>query len=193
MRRILRPKKNWTIVDEREVFCASPWIRVSRQTLELPDGQCIDDYYQVYSSSYVEVVPVDREGCVLMLWRYKHGVRGSSLGFPGGCIDYGETPEIAARRELHEECALKFSDSLHLGECVIDGNRGEAKVYFILSWDVTETSQIASDDYEDSDLVWADTNEIRRHLDAGRFRTLGAYAAALRAIPIIEARFGNKN
>ena len=174
---------------EKQLLEASPWLTVSRQVIELPDGRLIDDYYQVRSPSYVEVVPVDPQGRVLVLWRYKHGARRSSMGFPGGYIESGEAAGSAARRELQEECALQSSDWSKLGACCIDGNRGDAEVHIFIAWGCTEAEEIPTDDLETCHALWIGVNELRVHLDVGRFRTLGAYAAALRALPVLEQRY----
>jgi ADP-ribose pyrophosphatase len=69
---------------EKQLLEASPWLTVSRQVIELPDGRLIDDYYQVRSPSYVEVVPVDPQGRVLVLWRYSMALVARRWVFQGG-------------------------------------------------------------------------------------------------------------
>ena len=49
---------------------------------------------------------VVREGRVLIQERFRRS-EGMVLEFPGGSIDSGETPEIAAARELWEETGLE--------------------------------------------------------------------------------------
>ena len=77
--------------------------------MTLPNGKVVDDYFQIYASSYVEIIPVLTNGSILMAGRYKHG-RSYSLGFPGRYIEPGEPPIDAARRELQEECGLVSDD-----------------------------------------------------------------------------------
>tara|TARA_B000000565_G_scaffold39076_1_gene26009 strand:- start:1759 stop:2172 length:414 start_codon:yes stop_codon:yes gene_type:complete len=48
---------------------------------------------------------VVREGKVLLIRRGKQPWKGM-LAFPGGFVDKGEDPEVAAVRELKEECGL---------------------------------------------------------------------------------------
>jgi ADP-ribose pyrophosphatase len=192
MARDLLEKKPWVVLGEVELFSAQPWLAVTRQVIELPDGRCIDDYYQLHSASYVEVVPVDDQGRVLVFWRYKHGTRCSSLGFPGGYIELGEAVDAAARRELQEECALQTRELSGLGSCTIDGNRGEAKVHFFVAWDCFEAPVLPSDDLEVGEAFWISVRELQEHLDLGQFRTLGAFATALRLLPLLEQRLGQR-
>lgn len=51
----------------------------------------------------VVLLPVDREGRILMVRQYRHPVEKVLLELPAGGIDPGETPEQAAGRELREE------------------------------------------------------------------------------------------
>jgi 8-oxo-dGTP pyrophosphatase MutT (NUDIX family) len=111
------------------------------------------------------------------------------MGFPGGYIESGEPAGRAAIRELQVECALQSSDWSELGACCIDGNRGDAEVHFFIAWGCTEAEVIPTDDLEAGDAMWIGVKELRVHLELGRFRTLGAYAAALRALPVLEQRY----
>ena len=185
----LRNHKSWIIKGETELFSASPWLTVCRQLIELPDGRKIDDYYQINSSSYVEIIPVDMFGNILVMSRYKHGVRNSTLGFPAGYIELDEPPLRAACRELREECALNSTELLELGSWTIDGNRSVAKVHIFIAWNCEQVERCESDDLEVSDLFWIDAKNLSEQIELGRFLTLGAFTAAVRALPVIKKRF----
>ena len=78
--------KKWQTLREEIVFSAPPFLDVSKQSVALPDGKIIDDFFQVYLRSFVIMVPVTREGKVLVLKHYKHGPGLVSLTFPAGLI-----------------------------------------------------------------------------------------------------------
>jgi len=64
------------------------------------------------------VVPLVRKGehaQFLMVRQYRHGADTSSLEFPGGVIEPGETPEEAAARELAEETGWVPTALYHAG------------------------------------------------------------------------------
>ena len=100
--------KYWHILDDTSLIDAKPWISVSKQRLLFPDGREMNDYYQVTSPSYVEIIPVDKLGNILSQWRYKHGPRKFNLAFLDGYLKDDKSPENAASRELHEECGFTF-------------------------------------------------------------------------------------
>ena len=185
--------KPWQVVGEKLLFDASPWFKVTRETLLLPDGRQISDYYQVAAPSYVEVVPVRSDGRIQCLWRYKHGPRRINVGLPAGYIDGDEQALAAAQRELQEECGLASDEWISLGAFTIDGNRGQAKAHMFLAWDCVAVERIPSDDLEVGEQVWLTADELEAHLREGDIATLGVAAATLLALPLIRLRYGGKN
>ena len=55
----------------------------------------------------VAVVPVDRDGNVVLVRQFRGAARGDLVEVPAGKIDEGEEPEETARRELEEETGLR--------------------------------------------------------------------------------------
>jgi 8-oxo-dGTP diphosphatase len=57
------------------------------------------------------VLLIDRNGALLMQHRDEHArISPNKWGVPGGRIEAGETPIVAARRELMEETGLAVAD-----------------------------------------------------------------------------------
>jgi len=68
------------------------------------DGQDLEIVERVDA---VAVVPVDRDGNVVLVRQFRGAARGDLLEVPAGKIDEGEEPEETARRELEEETGLR--------------------------------------------------------------------------------------
>lgn len=49
------------------------------------------------------IIPLFKDGSILMVENYRHGARTNLLELPGGLIDADEEPLVAAKRELLEE------------------------------------------------------------------------------------------
>jgi len=54
----------------------------------------------------VTIVPVDREGRIVLTRQFRESARGKLLELPAGMLDRGEIPLAAAQRELAEETGL---------------------------------------------------------------------------------------
>jgi ADP-ribose pyrophosphatase len=106
----------WTTVAKKEVYEAGPFT-VFEQTSRGPDGR--EGRFSVLEArDWAVVVPLlrgENEAQFLMVRQYRHGSDSSSLEFPGGVVERGETPEKAAARELAEETGWKPSALYHAG------------------------------------------------------------------------------
>ncbi len=55
----------------------------------------------------VVILPIDRNGNILLVRQFRHAVNKELLELPAGSMDPGETPEEAASRELREETGFR--------------------------------------------------------------------------------------
>ena len=49
---VLREPGSWTVLSSRDLLDASPFLKVRVETIRLPDGRCIPDYYQLDMLSF---------------------------------------------------------------------------------------------------------------------------------------------
>jgi ADP-ribose pyrophosphatase len=125
-------KSSWKTLTRALEFERAPYLRVWRESVEVEPGHVIEDFWQVELRPFVLVVPVLADGRILTQSAYRHGARRVCLGFPGGFIDPGESPEQAARRELAEETGLVADELRLLGDFYDNGNqRGCHGHYFL--------------------------------------------------------------
>ena len=106
----------WTTVSKKEVYRGGVFT-VFEQTSHGPEGR--EGRFSVLEArDWAVVVPLVRQGPepqFLMVRQYRHGSNTSSLEFPGGVIEPGETPEKAATRELAEETGWVPTVLYHAG------------------------------------------------------------------------------
>jgi 8-oxo-dGTP pyrophosphatase MutT (NUDIX family) len=95
---------------KRDTVVDSPWLRVFRDTYQLPAGRVVDDYYIVERSDFVVVVASVGES-VALVRQYRPGTDTYYWSLPAGYIGQGEAPELAAIRELREETGLVAEDA----------------------------------------------------------------------------------
>jgi ADP-ribose pyrophosphatase len=151
----------WRTLSRRTVFSGGPVREVAVETVELPSGVVVNDYYQVRLPDYVLVYPEMNDGTVGMLRQYKHGVRRVCLAFPGGGIEGMETPQAAAERELREELGCVASAWERLGSFVTNSNQGCNIVHLFRARDCLRVTDPQSGDLEATELVFLDAVDLR--------------------------------
>ncbi|GAC1588439.1 MAG: NUDIX hydrolase [Polyangiales bacterium] len=166
----------WETLEKSLVADASPWLKLFRERVRLPDGRTIDEFYTIEQRDFVAIFAMSGDEQVLTLWHYKHGPRRVNLGIPAGIIEPGESAESAARRELREETGFEAQDWVKLGAFSVDGNRGCGAAHLFVARDLTKQGEPTFDDLEETRLEWMSTPELATHLFNGDVATLGAAA-----------------
>lgn len=72
-------------------------------------------FYYIDTADWVNVIPVTSDNEVVMVRQFRHGSQEVSLEIPGGLVDPGEQPELAAARECLEETGYAVGTISSLG------------------------------------------------------------------------------
>lgn len=88
--------------------------RFVRELLRMPDGEEIEWYFADTTPS-VMVVPVTKDGEVILVKQYRHNLKKDTLELPAGVVSVDEPTDAAALRELVEETGYGLAEdgSLH--------------------------------------------------------------------------------
>lgn len=100
-----RPKP-WRVLHSERVADCRVFDVLARHSQQGEDG-ATHTFFSIESVSWVNVVARTREGQLVMIRQFRHGKGGDVLEIPGGMIDPGEDPELAAARELLEETGYR--------------------------------------------------------------------------------------
>lgn len=146
--------RSWLTLTRRTLFSGGPITELAVETVRLPDGREVDDYYSLRMSDYVLVFAEMRDGRVPMSRQYRHGPRRVCLTFPGGTLNEGETPLAAAQRELLEELGAT-ADAWHsLGSYVTNANQGCNTAHLFRATGCELVQATDSGDLEETEIVF---------------------------------------
>jgi ADP-ribose pyrophosphatase len=162
----------WTILGEKVLFEAKPFVQVTRQHIVTSEGRDIEDYYQVLLADFAIVCAFTPSNEVITLWQYKHGSRRHGLTFPAGTIDGGESPEAAARRELMEETGYRAQNLRFLGRYALSGNQGCGFAHLFVAKDCVEGAEPCSGDLETMELKLMSISEVDAAVRTGEINIL---------------------
>ena len=105
--------------EKSETLLDTPWVKVRRDSVRLPNGATIDDFYAVTIRDASAVVALDEEGNVILKREYRYCYDRELLEIPAGAFNDGETDPLAvARRELLEETGYVSDYWEYLGPTV---------------------------------------------------------------------------
>lgn len=171
----------WERLSQQLLLSLPPWLEVWRDTVRLPDGRVISDYYQVTAPDAVVAVARTDEGLVLAAYQYRHGARAAVWVLPAGFVNSGESPLAAAQRELLEETGYRADEWISLGIYVRDVNRGSGLVHMYLAIGARPAAQPDGLDLEGFRTQLLTLDDLIQAMSAAPVNGLGLVATVLTA------------
>ncbi len=147
------------VLSSSTVFTGRVW-DVRRETFEYNGAVIARDF--VDHTGAVAVLAIDEVERVLLIKQYRHPVRTREWEIPAGLLDVrGESPLLAAQRELAEEADLEASDWSVLSEFYTSpGGSDEAiRIYLARGLSATAEPFPRSDEEADIELRWVSLDE----------------------------------
>lgn len=90
--------------EQTQTLLKTPWVKVRRDAVQLPNGVRIDDFYAITIRDASAIVALDAEGNLILKREYRYCQDRELLEIPAGAFNDGETdPLVVAKRELLEE------------------------------------------------------------------------------------------
>ncbi|MFT5052042.1 MAG: ADP-ribose pyrophosphatase [Chlamydiales bacterium] len=102
---------------------------------------------------WVNVVPITPTGEIVCVRQYRFGCAALKTEIPGGVVDPGEEPLVAARRELREETGYTAEDWTYLGRVEPNSAFLDNHCHHFLARGVRETEPQELDSGEDIQVL----------------------------------------
>lgn len=149
----------------------TPHLRLRSDTIELPDGTIVEDYFVQESRGYSVVFPITADGNVVLVRQYKHGVEGVILELPAGGIDPGETPAVCAARELAEETGYIGNPPEFIGSFATNPTGSNTRFHLYIVRNATLQVAQHLDSTEHIEVVTVSVETLRGYIRDGTIDT----------------------
>ena len=157
---LIRP---WKVL---ETSYFRPRFRIDK--CELSNGNLLDATI-LELSSWANVVALTKDGNVVLVRQYRHGVCDVLLEFPGGVVEDGEDPREGVRRELLEETGYTISNVVEVGKIYPNPAFQTNALYCFLGLDAEKVSGQNLDAGEDIEVQLVPLDELIEMTKAGEF------------------------
>lgn len=125
-------------------------------------------FCRLQGPDWVNVVAFTREGDLLVVEQFRHGIDAPTLEIPGGGCDPGETPEDAARRELREETGFVSEHWVALGFCTPNPATQNNRCHTFLALDCDPDGPLELDSAEELQVWACNWKEWQERLRSGK-------------------------
>jgi ADP-ribose pyrophosphatase len=126
----------------------------------------------------IAVIPVDKNGEILLVRQYRKAIEKELLEIPAGGIDPGEDPETAVKRELQEEIGYLPDYLERLGGFYSTPGFSNEFLYLFLAKDL-KASQLYAEDTAGIQTVRIQPRDIRKLITSGEIRDAKSIAGLL--------------
>ena len=152
-------QSGWKIL-KSEYLIRKPWLTARCDSLELPDGRIMPEYYVLEYPDWVNVIAITKDGKFVMEWQYRHALSVEAFELPCGVMEKGESPLEAAQRELAEETGYGGGEWHEM--MTISPNPGAMTnlTHCFVATDVGKTSVQHLDEHEYLSVHLLDRNEV---------------------------------
>ena len=139
----------------------------------------------VHHNGGAGALPVFEDKTVALVRQWRYPLGRYSLEISAGRIEPGQTPELAARRELEEEVGLRATTLTELCEFYIAPGYCEERLYTYLATGLEESAQSLDDD-EEIEVVRMPFAEALSLVHSREIDDAKSIITLLMAAPLIE-------
>jgi len=183
--------QKWTVLEEEDVS-PSPWFPLLRHTVQLQNGQVIDDYFFAPLGDVVILVALNTKHEMVLVKQYKHGLGDILLELPGGMQQKGKSIVESALNELEEETGIIASADqlISLGKLANNATKTRQVTYGYMVFDAEVTGVQKLDVTEYIEVITLPAPEVLQKVRNGEIWTVDTVGFILKAAMLYPEIFG---
>ncbi len=155
-------------------------------TVQLPNGK-VARREVVRHSGAVAIVPIDKNGNVILVRQYRHAAGRILLEVPAGTLHKDEDPDVCAVRELQEETGFKPGHLQKIGAMYTAPGYTSELIHLYLATDLSD-SRLVMDEDEFIEVLHLPMQEVMNRIASGEIRDGKTLSAVLLARDILVKR-----
>lgn len=162
--------------NETETLFVCPIFKLRRVSATIRDIK--SHYFLLENPNWVNIIPLTREGNIIMIRQFRIGANDWTLEIPGGIIEANESPLEAALRELQEETGYGRGEAHYLGKVEPNPATHSNWCHSFLIKDVELVGDINLDDGEEIEIKEVSLEKIPdmiRHGEISHSMVLNAF------------------
>lgn len=167
------------------------WRDVTVKTFIGPNGKPTD--FTVFGKEGAEgacIIAITKKGKVVVSRQFRTGPELIFDEIPGGGVEPGEDPKLAAIRELEEETGYKalVEHTKYLGKVYKDAVFSETMHYF-LAYNCTPTGVQALEEHELAEVILVNIGQLIKNAKEGRMTDSSAVLLAYEELQDLQKKY----
>lgn len=151
----------WKVLNSEYLF-NEPWLTVRKDTCETPGGKIIPSFYVNEYPDWANAFCLTKDGKVVMVKQYRHGLGEEGVELPGGVVEPGESKEDGVRRELLEETGYVFDKVEYLGKISANPSTTNNLMHMFLATGGERVAAQSLDEAEEVEVVYMTIDEVKQ-------------------------------
>lgn len=160
--------EDWSKLDS-QVLGDYRIFRLREDTSRSPRTGREHNFFVLETGDWINVIPITREGQVVLIRQFRHGIEAVTLEIPGGMVDPDDgEPVEAVERELLEETGYRAEKLIHIGTMTPNPAILDNYLHTFLALNARPVTSPQLEGSEDIEFELADISDIPELIASGQ-------------------------